>query len=56
MNIKRLNDFGTNGYQTPSITVLSLVLEQPVMTVSGDADFTGNGPEDYDIDKDVFNW
>ena len=44
-----------NTYQTPAIEVLSISLEQPVLTASGNV-FSGNGPEGYDIDDADFNW
>ena len=53
--INYLESLCMNTYQTPAIEVLSISLEQPVLTASGNV-FSGNGPEGYDIDDADFNW
>ena len=55
MKIKHSECLGASSYQTPTIEVLSILLEQSVLTESGSV-YGVNGPEGYDVDDDVYIW
>lgn len=55
MKIKYLEGCEGRTYQAPSVKVVSILVEQSVLTGSGNV-FDGKGPEEYDIDDEVFNW
>ena len=55
MKIKHLEGCEVQTYQAPSIEIVSILVEQTILTGSGNV-FDGKGPEGYDIDDEVFNW
>lgn len=55
MKIKHLEGCEVQTYQAPSIEVVSILVEQTILTGSSNV-LGGNRPEGYDVDDEEFNW
>ena len=53
---KQIKGVNLPGYASPEIEVLSISLESAVLSASSTSSWSGNGPEGYDIDNEVFKW